>query len=392
MALHLLSGKQIIQQPLPDLRVDKIIWNIEQKARQYSESINWKDDIQGYKLEEERLYCGDEHSVVARFNQNLCHTSTLALHGYVKNGIRFGDYKCAKKTEAFTKIPDIVLITRKHNLCVVGEAKTPWMHNIVWEQGRDSTFRNFIGQIANYMHKTQSKYGFLTTYEQTMFFQQVPHPKKKGAWVLCHSPVIHHDTKYEEITEDKSKDPTQYRGKVTLAECFFYFAKKARKGRRVINSMEAMSWVGSDIYKFIDDDSYISFDEEDEESSSGEEDEDSSCEEEAKDSSEEEENGSNKKGASSSQRTTRSVTRRLNTKTSIDTLQADTERMNIKGHSHRYSALEWKDAVTIHFERLQSKWYYTAKGKRVYVDLHQDSDEGDFFVSGGYRYRVKKHQ
>lgn len=165
MAPHLLSGKEIIQQPLPDLRVDEKYrttsistqklffsahlsqWNIEQKARQYSDTINWKDDIRAYKFVEQLLHCGDEHSVVARFNQNLGHTLTIALNGYVDDGLGFGDYKCAKQPLDLKKVPDITLITDKHDLCVVGEAKTPWKHNIIHQQNAIVTFRNFIGKL-----------------------------------------------------------------------------------------------------------------------------------------------------------------------------------------------------------------------------------------------------
>ncbi|KAE8154112.1 hypothetical protein BDV25DRAFT_148264 [Aspergillus avenaceus] len=391
MAPRLLSGKEIIQQPLPDLRVDEKYrttspstqklwfsanlsqWNIEQKARQYSDSIDWKDEIQSYACDKERLYCGDEHSVVARFNHNLCHTLTLALHRYVNDGMAFGDYKCAKKPIKFTKIPDIALITDAHDLCVVGEAKTPWKHDIVRLQRIDGEFRNFIGQIAQYMYKTKRKHGFLTTYEQTIFFQQVPHPKKKNVWVLCYSPVIYHNSKYEQVAEDKLDNPAYYRGKVTLAECFLYLAKRASEDRQAANSMEAKSWVGSDSSKINgEDDGHISFEEEG-----------SSAEEGKKDEKDEKDK---------SQRMTRSTTRRLKTITNTNTLHTDTERLNIQGHSHLYSTLEWRGCVSIFFDRLEDKWYYISKGKHVHVHLHQDPDEGDFFVSGNYRYPVRKHQ
>ncbi|PYI07451.1 hypothetical protein BO78DRAFT_312825, partial [Aspergillus sclerotiicarbonarius CBS 121057] len=369
-------------QPLPDLRygnkkfrtISKTTqklwflsnlsqWNIEMQARKYSESINWTDDIQGYEFDKERLECGDEHSVVARFNQNLCHASTPSLHGYVQEGLRFGDFKCASSDAGFNKVPDIVLITKEHNMRLVGEAKTPWMHNIEEQQEKIASFRNFIaGQIANYMHKTKCKYGWLTTYNQTMFFRQVPHPKKKGTWVLCHSPVINHDAKYDEVDQEKSNDPTQYRRRVTLTECFLYIAKKACEDGEAINPMHGLRWVGTDSSKVNQlDDGYISIDEEED--------------------------------TSPSPIMTRSSTRRLGANPSINSLQADTERLDLKGQSHPYSTLEWKrGSITIYFQDSEHKWYYTAKGKQVYIELHQDPDEGDFFVSGKYRYRVKKSQ
>ena len=146
-----------------------------------------------------------------------------------------------------------------------------------------------------------------------------------------------------------------------MAECFLYLAKKACEDTQAINSMKALDWVGTDPSKVNQhDDGYISVDEEDDERSS--------------------------------QNTTRSSKQGLDANPSIDSLQADTERLDIKGHSHPYSTLEWKGPVAIYFEGTKRMWYYTAKGKQVYIKLHQDRDEGDFFVSGEYRYRVNKHQ
>lgn len=165
MVPRLLTGKEVIQQPLPDLRyhdekfrtssksTHKLWflatlseWNIEQKARHYSKSIDWQDDILGYELGEEQIECGDEHSVVGRFNQNLCHNSTPSLHKYVQTDVRFGDFKCAVSDASFKKVPDVVLVTKEHQLRLVGEAKTPWMHDIKQAQEKNATFRNYIGK------------------------------------------------------------------------------------------------------------------------------------------------------------------------------------------------------------------------------------------------------
>jgi hypothetical protein len=73
------------------------------------------------------------------------------------------------------------------------------------------------GQISKYMYLAKVKYGFLTTYDQTMFFKQGPDPRqnKKGNWVLHHSNVIRHNT--ESDTSLGGGEPRySYRGKVSV--------------------------------------------------------------------------------------------------------------------------------------------------------------------------------
>lgn len=227
------------------------------------------------------------------------------------------------------------------------------------------------GQIANYMYRTKCKYGWLTTYNQIMFFRQEPHPTKKGKWVLCHSPVIEHNTKYEDVPKGKSDDPTQYRGRVTLTECFLHLAKEACKDGEAINTMNALAWVGPDSSRVdIEDDDYISFDEKSGESG--------------------DEKSQHDKGKYPVM--TRGSTRSQDAELALEELQTGTEQISIQGQSHAYSGLEWKQGiVSVSFDSSESRWYYTAKRKRVYVELHKDPDEGDFFVANKLRYRVRKH-
>ena len=49
------------------------------------------------------------------------------------------------------------------------------------------------------MRQLKLKYGFFTTYEETIFLKQEKHPTKKGKWVLWHSPVILHSTRSRQV-------------------------------------------------------------------------------------------------------------------------------------------------------------------------------------------------
>lgn len=104
------------------------------------------------------------------------------------------------------------------------------------------------------MHLKRITYGFLTTYKQTIFLKQTPHPKRAGRWVLWYSPVITHDTESKHIEGDLD-DIQSYRRKVSLRECLLYLTKNASSGDyESDNQMRPEQWYGGH-YRRKDDDS-----------------------------------------------------------------------------------------------------------------------------------------
>lgn len=105
----------------------------------------------------------------------------------------------------------------------MGEAKTDWiyehdLHNalVSFEGGRnerlfrrqlgqiyatmfDSRAHIYIGQIAEYMFDMHLKYGFMTTYNQTIFLRKVDVGRE---WGLEYSPAILHSA-VENITDQQ---------------------------------------------------------------------------------------------------------------------------------------------------------------------------------------------
>ncbi|KAK2808822.1 hypothetical protein FQN50_004298 [Emmonsiellopsis sp. PD_5] len=166
-----------------------------------------------FRLKCEHYLCGDEQSVCGRFSQNALQPSTaVAFQQSIKT--RFGDYKvCQENKEARLKgyIPDFVGVTcpaqdftalqnlasgnhsHQPTMRIVGEAKTPWKHNLektyrAYKIQDDEDIRHALGQIAAYMHQFEMRYGFLTTYDFTIFIMQEyigPEP------VLCITKPIH---------------------------------------------------------------------------------------------------------------------------------------------------------------------------------------------------------
>ncbi|KAL8671589.1 MAG: hypothetical protein Q9168_003913 [Polycauliona sp. 1 TL-2023] len=130
---------------------------------------------------------------------------------------------------------------------VVGEAKTPWtlaLRRIMDDEPHMGT--NFVsglprvtGQVAGYMKSKKHKYGFLTTYAETVFFKQelltfdgtlavnnnVAQGTRKN--VLYYSNCIHHETNSAEYPQDHPGRRT-YRDMVSLRECMLYLMRLAR--------------------------------------------------------------------------------------------------------------------------------------------------------------------
>ncbi len=101
-------------------------------------------------ISNEQLYCGDESSIVARFNQNVSHVMTAVAQALGLN-YRFGDYKsaCADTRD----VPDVALLDPSGQPRVVGEAKVPWNHNLSSAvrsgDAEDSNLRAILGESSS---------------------------------------------------------------------------------------------------------------------------------------------------------------------------------------------------------------------------------------------------
>lgn len=134
-------------------------WNgFEMQVRQNFLATRWGDNPptlayappNSHKIPEhtfyEQLFCGDEHSVVARFGQNAGHVMTSVFRSL---GIpyRFADYKASEAGSNAETVPDLALIQDSGQIRALGEAKTPWMHDIYNNiNGRPNEFRRDLGE------------------------------------------------------------------------------------------------------------------------------------------------------------------------------------------------------------------------------------------------------
>lgn len=168
-----LRAQDLVKQRLPSLRIGPGTttsdsthniwftstlgsWNkFESEVRQEFLATTWSPEVLAFgpqnhgpnHVSYEQLCCGDEHSVVARFGQNVEHVMT-AVYQSLNIGLRFGDAKtCIEMGNMEKDIPDIVLITSGGNVRIIGEAKTPWKHNISDKLKTDMNgFRHYLGE------------------------------------------------------------------------------------------------------------------------------------------------------------------------------------------------------------------------------------------------------
>ena len=227
------------------------------------------------------------------------------------------------------------------------------------------------------MYKTKRKYGFLTTYNETIFFKQEKHPTKKR-WILWHSPVIGHDTPSSVVggpgTQRKElSNPALYRTKVSLRECFLYFQELAWRDTCAENGMKPDVWTSPSKSK-IDQYDYIS----DDAPSSSEED--------------------NKKQPAQGPSTSvgQSSTRRGGTTSdSVADIERRARRLALDDRPRPHAQLPWRPGdFLVHFSETSRRWYYEYKGKPVYVELYEEEHEHSpsvrYFIINGYRHRARE--
>ncbi|GKZ31237.1 hypothetical protein AbraIFM66950_011530 [Aspergillus brasiliensis] len=282
-----LDARALTRSPIPDLLVGLsttstvtthnleykaglVHWNtFEKEVRQVFDSTQWNQqrEILAYapansraspnNTWNEQLFCGDEYSVLARFGQNVGHVMTSVFQSLGVSA-RFGDFKACTGSSIVNKVPDVALLTGSGGLRIVGEAKTPWKHDLRAAFQDQYQLRHILGQLARYMHEAKIKYGFLTTYKQTIFLKQAPHPdkQKRGQMALWHSNVISHNTPSAEV--DPRGDFTRYKGRVSLRECFLFLGKMANDSPMCENPLDSTKWVAAPNTKVWSDSDHIS--------------------------------------------------------------------------------------------------------------------------------------
>ncbi|KAB8265814.1 hypothetical protein BDV32DRAFT_144337 [Aspergillus pseudonomiae] len=200
--------------------------------------ISWTSRVAATEanINAEHVVVGAESGVQGRVQQNIGQAMG-AICKSINIDMRFADYKAAAAPWIDRKVPDMICMTTAGHLRIVGEIKTPWVkaHKLarLFTLAR-AKVQQLFGQIAEYMMLANMRYGFLTTYEETIFFRQI---LSNGSWGLQYSKPIKSSTAAQEA-------PTgDYEDRVSVRECFLHLIQLADTNHIAGSPLPMAQWV-----------------------------------------------------------------------------------------------------------------------------------------------------
>lgn len=116
---------------------------------------------------------------------------------------------------------------------MIGELKVPWIgeHQIRPKLANEDHLRRLLAQPIMYMQNTGCMYGFLSTYEETIFLRQVI--DNNGVWRIEYSPVVLYSTIYDRLMTNPLA--------ISARQCFFYVGIEALSQGPVNNA--STGWI-----------------------------------------------------------------------------------------------------------------------------------------------------
>ncbi|KAJ5087186.1 hypothetical protein N7456_010802 [Penicillium angulare] len=200
-------------------------------AQTYLAQIEWEgrdmtllDRVDGelYSLKKEHVVVGNETDLQGRFIQCIGHC-VGALFRAQQIDLQFASAQSAQRQYSLT--PDSIMMDDGATRKVVGELKVPWVerHSLEEAPKHEDRFRRVFGQIAQYMGDLNLKYGFMSTYEETVFLKLESSGGPNSETILYHSPVILRDSRSSNTPGSES---------VTIRQAFFYLGCLANSGHR----------------------------------------------------------------------------------------------------------------------------------------------------------------
>ncbi|KAJ9491367.1 hypothetical protein VN97_g1899 [Penicillium thymicola] len=187
------------------------------------------------------LVCvGDEYSLRNRFQQVIGQVLGAALEAQGVN-LHFADFACSGlQYDHVPGIVDLSTTVQGTELRLVGELMVPWVpeHSLSHVYGQTERLRHALGQPILYMGDLQSAFGFVSTYNETIFLRQTQLPS--GQWHVEYSPVIYSTDVYEPSSGSQDHDAGP---SVSMRQCMFYVATLASGQGPVNNQTPAAQWV-----------------------------------------------------------------------------------------------------------------------------------------------------
>ena len=95
--------------------------------------------------------------------------------------------------------------------------------------GRPLVRQIWLGQIAMYMWHAKCKYGFMSTYNETVFLKQDVDPSDPNKYALWYSDAIRHNIRARPVGGG-NPSAAPYRNCVSLKECFLFLGLEIQAG------------------------------------------------------------------------------------------------------------------------------------------------------------------
>lgn len=136
-------------------------------------------------IEEETVGVGDEYEVQGRFQGSIGSVMGKVLKAQSIE-MRFADFKCLGSS--YTNTPDVILKGNR-------QLKVPWVreHELRTAYREENWLRALLAQPIKYVQDLNCMYGFLSTYEETIFLRQ---QHVNGQWEVDYSPVMEGSASY----------------------------------------------------------------------------------------------------------------------------------------------------------------------------------------------------
>jgi len=189
---------------------------------------------------EEFVAVGQENGVQGRFMQCVGTVLGGILRAFGID-IKFSCWKAGRpKTPRISGEPDIALLDRTWTVMSIGEVKAFWIPDHGLHEVEESHLRLLLAQPLRYMRDAQCEYGFLTTYNQTIFLRQV---QTNNVWGAEYSRVVFRDDEYAKAVQNQPDPRDNIRVVVSAKQCFLYLCSVASQATPTQNLTPRGDWV-----------------------------------------------------------------------------------------------------------------------------------------------------
>ncbi|KAJ5800196.1 uncharacterized protein N7518_002264 [Penicillium psychrosexuale] len=138
-----------------------------------SHPVPYTDDVS------ESYVVGSGLGLTGRFSKNVCDPVSKVFATTCLSHLKFGDYQSSARPTDTSQVPDITMFntTESPRPAAVGELKSFWTVELEDYSIRDGYQRlvgiqHHIAQLVKYMRSSKLKFGFLSTYNWTVFIRR----------------------------------------------------------------------------------------------------------------------------------------------------------------------------------------------------------------------------